>query len=74
MPRATGSCHVIADTNRCECENCASPRPSLRFQFQIGVSLHFPAKAKQVIFLFLNGGLSQIDSCDRRLLNPLRGQ
>ena len=25
---------------------------------------HFPAKAKHVIFLFLNGGLSQIDSFD----------
>ncbi|MEX2261705.1 MAG: DUF1501 domain-containing protein [Bryobacteraceae bacterium] len=25
---------------------------------------HFPAKAKQVIFLYLNGGLSQVDSFD----------
>jgi len=27
-------------------------------------SLHFPARAKHVIFLFLNGGLSQVDSFD----------
>jgi hypothetical protein len=27
---------------------------------------HFPGKAKHVIFLFLNGGLSQIDSFDRK--------
>ncbi len=29
---------------------------------------HFPAKAKNVIFLFLNGGLSQIDSFDHKPL------
>ena len=28
------------------------------------VSPHFPARAKHVIFLFLNGGLSQVDSFD----------
>ena len=27
---------------------------------------HFPARAKHVIFLFLNGGLSQMDSFDRK--------
>ncbi|MSV29606.1 MAG: DUF1501 domain-containing protein, partial [Bryobacterales bacterium] len=27
---------------------------------------HFPARAKNVIFLFLNGGLSQMDSFDRK--------
>ena len=27
---------------------------------------HFPGKAKHVIFLYLNGGLSQIDSFDRK--------
>lgn len=27
---------------------------------------HFPAKAKHVIFVFLNGGLSQVDSFDRK--------
>src|SRR4051812_42727142 len=25
---------------------------------------HFPARAKHIIFLFLNGGLSQVDSLD----------
>ena len=25
---------------------------------------HFPAKAKRVIFLFLNGGMSQVDTFD----------
>ena len=28
------------------------------------VGTHFPAKAKHVIFLFLNGGLSQVDTFD----------
>lgn len=28
---------------------------------------HFPGKAKHVIFLYLNGGLSQIDSFDRKV-------
>jgi hypothetical protein len=29
-----------------------------------GTGLHHPAKAKRVIFLFMNGGLSQVDSFD----------
>jgi hypothetical protein len=29
-----------------------------------GPVLHHPAKAKHVIFLFLNGGLSQVDTFD----------
>src|SRR2546422_9722356 len=36
---------------------------------------HFPAKAKHVIFLFLNGGLSQVDTFDPKpLLNKYHGQ
>ena len=36
---------------------------------------HFPAKAKHVIFLFLNGGLSQIDSFDYKpKLNEFHGK
>lgn len=36
---------------------------------------HFPTKAKHVIFLFLNGGLSQVDSFDPKpMLNKYHGQ
>lgn len=36
---------------------------------------HFPGKAKNVIFLYLNGGLSQIDSFDRKTaLDKFHGQ
>ena len=37
--------------------------------------LHHPAKAKHVIFLFMNGGLSQVDSFDHKpLLEKYNGQ
>ena len=37
--------------------------------------LHHPAKAKSVIFLFMNGGLSQVDSFDRKpILDQYHGQ
>src|SRR6478672_7576694 len=36
---------------------------------------HFPAKAKRVIFLFLNGGLSQVDTFDPKpMLTKHNGQ
>jgi hypothetical protein len=36
---------------------------------------HFPAKAKRVIFLFLNGGLSQVDTFDPKpMLDKFHGQ
>jgi len=36
---------------------------------------HFPAKAKHVIFLFLNGGLSQVDTFDPKpMLQKFHGQ
>src|SRR6185436_14822564 len=36
---------------------------------------HFPARAKHVIFLFLNGGLSQVDSFDPKpMLDKCDGQ
>jgi hypothetical protein len=36
---------------------------------------HFPARAKQVIFLLMNGGISQIDTFDRKpLLDRLHGK
>ncbi len=36
---------------------------------------HFPARAKQIIFLLMNGGLSQIDSFDRKpMLDRLHGK
>src|SRR5688500_5931104 len=36
---------------------------------------HFPAKAKQVILLFLNGGMSQVDSFDPKpMLTKYHGQ
>jgi Protein of unknown function (DUF1501) len=36
---------------------------------------HFPAKAKHVIFLFLNGGLSQVDTFDPKpMLDKYHGQ
>lgn len=36
---------------------------------------HFPAKAKQVIFLLMNGGISQVDTFDRKpLLDKLDGK
>ena len=36
---------------------------------------HFPARAKHVIFLFLNGGLSQVDSLDPKpMLDKYDGQ
>src|SRR5712692_10398698 len=36
---------------------------------------HFPAKAKRVIFLFLNGGLSHVDTFDRKpMLDKYNGQ
>ena len=36
---------------------------------------HFPAKAKHVIFLFLNGGLSQVDTFDPKpMLQKYHGQ
>ncbi|MCA9217413.1 MAG: DUF1501 domain-containing protein, partial [Planctomycetales bacterium] len=31
---------------------------------QSSASTHFPAKAKSVIFLFMDGGVSQVDSFD----------
>jgi hypothetical protein len=34
--------------------------------------LHFPAKAKRVIFLFMQGGVSQVDSFDHKPLLALR--
>jgi len=37
--------------------------------------LHHPAKAKHVIFLFMNGGLSQVDSFDHKpMLDKYHGQ
>ena len=37
--------------------------------------LHHPAKAKHVIFLFMNGGLSQVDSFDPKpMLEKYHGQ
>src|SRR5262249_41651237 len=37
--------------------------------------LHHPAKAKHVIFLFMNGGLSQVDSFDPKpMLDKYHGQ
>ena len=37
--------------------------------------LHHPAKAKHVIFLFMNGGLSQVDSFDPKpALDKYHGQ
>ena len=37
--------------------------------------LHHPARAKHVIFLFMNGGLSQVDSFDRKpMLEKFHGQ
>ncbi|MBM3724411.1 MAG: DUF1501 domain-containing protein [Acidobacteria bacterium] len=36
---------------------------------------HFPAKAKRVIYLFLNGGISQVDSFDPKpMLTKMHGQ
>src|SRR2546427_8295347 len=36
---------------------------------------HFPARAKRVIFLFMNGGLSQVDSFDPKpMLDKYHGQ
>ena len=36
---------------------------------------HFPAKAKSVIFLFLNGGVSQVDTFDPKpMLDRYHGQ
>ena len=36
---------------------------------------HFPGKAKQVIFLLMNGGISQVDTFDRKpLLDKLHGK
>jgi hypothetical protein len=40
-----------------------------------GKDLHFPARAKHVIFLFLNGGLSQVDTFDPKpMLTKYNGQ
>src|SRR5688500_16476346 len=40
-----------------------------------GKGLHHPARAKHVIFLFMNGGLSQVDSFDRKpMLEKYYGQ
>ena len=37
--------------------------------------LHHPARAKHVIFLFMNGGLSQVDSFDPKpMLDKFHGQ
>jgi hypothetical protein len=36
---------------------------------------HFPAKAKRVIFLFMNGGMSQVDTFDPKpMLTKYNGQ
>ena len=42
---------------------------------QASGGLHHPAKAKHVIFLFMNGGLSQVDSFDPKpMLDKYHGQ
>src|SRR6476646_3550815 len=42
---------------------------------QASGGLHHPAKAKHVIFLFMNGGLSQVDSFDPKpMLEKYHGQ
>src|SRR5688500_14266403 len=41
----------------------------------LGKGLHHPARAKHVIFLFMNGGLSQVDSFDPKpMLDKYHGQ
>jgi hypothetical protein len=46
-----------------------------RAQSVPGAGLHHPARAKRVIFLFMNGGLSQVDSFDRKpMLDKFHGQ
>src|SRR5215210_6245187 len=41
----------------------------------IAEGLHHPARAKRVIFLFMNGGLSQVDSFDPKpMLDKYHGQ
>ena len=42
---------------------------------QVSGGLHHAAKAKHVIFLFMNGGLSQVDSFDPKpMLDKYHGQ
>ncbi len=44
-------------------------------QTAYGSESHFPAKAKRIIFLFMQGGVSQVDSFDHKpLLDKLDGQ
>src|SRR4051812_22526188 len=44
------------------------PKPLLSARPLTGKVPHFPAKAKRVIYLFLDGGLSQVDSYDYKPL------
>jgi hypothetical protein len=53
------------------------PAPGRRSLGEGGLNggLHHPAKAKHVIFLFMNGGLSQVDSFDPKpMLDKYHGQ
>src|SRR5213592_503216 len=52
----------------------ATPASSLQDPLAVRAP-HFPAKAKHVIFLFLNGGLSQVDIFDPKpMLQKFHGQ
>src|SRR5580765_3312107 len=44
------------------------PKPLLSARPLVAKAPHFPAKAKRVIYLFLDGGLSQVDSYDYKPL------
>ncbi|HZR22113.1 MAG TPA: DUF1501 domain-containing protein [Vicinamibacterales bacterium] len=47
----------------------------VRAQSLANGGLHHPAKAKRVVFLFMNGGLSQVDSFDHKpMLDKYHGQ
>jgi hypothetical protein len=45
--------HMLADDARCDDTNPLAPRTP-----------HFPAKARRVVFLYMSGGVSHMDSFD----------
>ena len=71
---AASRCSAVlaADSGCSASAACSERRPIIRSHPK---QPHFPAKAKRVIFLFMNGGMSQVDTFDPKpMLTKYHGQ
>src|SRR5688572_11809225 len=75
LQAAGGGCGLLALTSLLQCESTADAAPETRLNPLAERSSHFAGKAKSVIWLFMNGGPSQVDTWDYKpYLNQRDGQ